>query len=875
MRLLHRLGHRLRALSRKGRLDRELDAELRFHLDMETADNERRGMSAAEARQAAVRSFGGVARWRDEARDARGVAPLEELGRDVRFGLRALRNAPGYTAAAVGTLALGIGATTAIYGAVDRVLLEPLPFPHPERIVMLHQQNPQGLQLVAPATFLDVREQATAFERLGTFIYFSHDFQAPDGPQSIPSRLVTEDFLPVFGVPARLGRFLAPEDFADARRRIVVLSDGVWRERFGADPAIVGRAVTLDGEAWTVVGVMPPGFERIVGGRLWAPLTTGEEFRRERGATYLTVAGRLRPGVTADAAAAEVRAIGRRLAAEHPRTNRDVELVLSPLKERLVGGARPALLVLLGAVGCLFAIACANVANLMLARSLRRERELAIRAALGAGRWRVVRQVGVESMLLATLGAAAGLVIAWWGIRVIRTIGPAELPRLDELALDGRLVLIAALVSMLGAVVAATVPALRLVRHDVADGLKLGARTVASGRLTRTARAMLAGGQVALAVLLLVGAGLLGRSLGALLDEERGYRTDGVATMSVQAWQHYPTRVRRAEYVRLAVERLRAVPGALAAGATSSLPLADPIGPDDATYYPDGGADATQGARAHAVIVAGAYFDVLGIPVRRGRHFAHTDDAGAPRVAIVNETLARQAWPGENAVGKRVPIAFVGPPIVREIVGVVADVRHEGLERAPQPAIFLPHGQEATGAMIFAVRTAGDAAPMLAAMKGALFSLTPSMPVSNEATLEGLLDDSLRERRFQLFVLGAFAAVALALAAVGTYGVISQATGERTREIGVRMALGARQGDVVALVMRQGGAVAAAGAAVGLLAAAGATRGMRSLLFGVGPLDPPTLAGGAALVVAVAAAACWLPARRAARTDPTDALRAD
>ncbi|HVE77652.1 MAG TPA: ABC transporter permease [Gemmatimonadaceae bacterium] len=874
MRWLHRFGHRLRALWRGGRLDRELDAELQFHLEMEAAANERAGMTPADARGAALHAFGGVARWRDEARDSRGVAPLEELARDVRFGLRSLRKAPGYTAAAVATLALGIGATTAIYGAVDRVLLEPLPFPAAERIVAVRQRNAQGSALVAPANFLDLRERATAFEQLGAFIYFSHDFQSPEGPESIESRLVTEGFLRVFGVGAQLGRVLGPEDFVDAQRRVIVLSDGVWRERFGADPAIVGRAVTLDLAPWTVVGVMPPGYERLVGGRLWAPLVEDDDFRRERAGAYLTVAARLRPGITVEAAAAELGAIARVLAAEHPRTNADVELVVTPLKEQLLGGARPALLVLLGAVACLFAIACANVANLLLARTLRRERELAIRAALGAGRWRVIRQLAVESALLAGLGAVAGLAVAFWGVRLIRTLGPADLPRLDELAVDTRLVGVAVLASALAAVVAATVPALRLLRHDVGDALKAGARTVASGRATRAARAALAGGQVALAVLLLVGAGLLGRSLRALLDQERGYRTDGVATMSVQAWQHYPTRARRAEYVRLAVEQLRTLPGALAAGATSSLPLAGPIGADDATYSREGDASG-EAARAHAVAVAGDYFDVLGIPLRRGRRFDRTDDAAGPGVVIVNEALARRAWPGEDPVGKRMRVAFAAAPVVREVVGVVGDVRHEGLDREPTPTVFVPHAQAATGAMIFTVRTAGDAASLVKQMREALFALTPSMPVADEATLEGLLDDSLRERRFQLSVLGAFAIVALLLAAVGTYGVISQATGERTREIGVRMALGARQRDVVALVMRQGGGMAAVGAALGLLGAAAATRGMRSMLFGVGPLDPPTLAAGAAVVLAAAAAACWLPARRAARIDPTDALRTD
>jgi predicted permease len=875
-----RLARRLRALFLRKRLEHELDDELRFHLEMEIAANVQRGVSEAEARRMALASFGGVERYKEECRDARGVGPFEDLGRDIRFGVRMLRKHPGFAGVVVLTLGLGIGATTAVFGAVNGVLLAPLPFADSDRLVTLWQQDrSQGGErdALSPANFLDVRDRGRSFAGVAAMEPFGLDRITPDGPEAIDTWLVSEGFFQVLGTPARLGRTFSVDDHAPGRERVVILGDGIWRESFASDPAIIGRTLTLDGVPHTVVGVMPPGFQELFGEeKLWAPRVFTEQDRKVRGATYLWAIGRLRPGVAREAAAAELTAIATQLSAEYPRTNASADLTMVPFVEQLVGRARPALLVLLGAVGCLLLIACANVANLMLSRAVSREREFAVRTALGAGRWRVVRQLGVEAMLLALAGGIAGVLIARWGVEAIKALAPYDLPRRDELAIDTRVLAFALLVSVGAALVSGLVPALRAARLDVNEGLKTTGRWSSAGTSPRSARGALAGGQVALAVLLLVGAGLLARSLASLLDVERGYHADRVLTLTVQAWQYYPRPAERAEFVRQTVTRLSAMPGVRAAGMTSSLPLHRPIGAHSAAYTAEGRPiERGQEPRAQAAVVTSGYFNVLRIARRRGRAFTPADDAKSVPVVMINESMARRLWPGEDPVGKRLSVSFTGAPVVREVVGVVADVRHDGLDAEPQPGIFLPHAQLSTGAITFTMRTADDPATVLRAAKREIWAVNPALPITSEATMEQLLDDSLRERRFHLLLLGAFATVAVLLAAIGIYGVVSYTTSERTREIGVRMALGAQVGDVLGLVMRQGTLLATGGVVVGLVAASLLTRVLRSMLFGVAPLDGLTFVVGGVVVLVIAAAATLIPARRAARVDPLAALRAE
>jgi putative ABC transport system permease protein len=551
-------------------------------------------------------------------------------------------------------------------------------------------------------------------------------------------------------------------------------------------------------------------------------------------------------------------------------------VALVPLPQQMVGHVRSALLVLMGAVGLVLLIACGNVAGLLLARAVQREREVAVRVALGAGRGRILRQLGAESLVLATAGGVAGLVVAFGGLAAIRALGPETLPRLDNIAI-GPSVLVFALATTLGsAVIFGVAPAVHAAPTDVRDKLAAGSARSGTGRPRRRLQNGFVVVQFALALVLLVGAGLLVRSFVSLLRVERGFDPHNVLAVTIQSWRYYPTPERRAGFVREATERLAALPGVQAAGMTSSVPFAERIGQDEAGFEIEGRPPASpeQALSVQAAAVTNGYFAALRIPLRRGRHFATTDVAGPAPVAIINEALARRHWPNESPLNKRVKLTFGGSAL-RTIVGVVADVRHGGLHEAPQPTVYVPHAQASTGANVFVIRTRGDPLAAFAQVRAEFRAINPAMPLASTTTLEALLDDSLRERRFHLSLLGAFASVALLLAALGVYGVMSHATTERTHEIGVRMALGARGADVLGMVMRQGASLAVAGAIGGLLGAAAVTRLLRGMLFGVTPLDPMAYVGAGVLLLGAAALACYLPARRAARLDPVRALRVE
>jgi predicted permease len=521
-------------------------------------------------------------------------------------------------------------------------------------------------------------------------------------------------------------------------------------------------------------------------------------------------------------------------------------------------------------------IACANVANLLLARAVKREREFAIRAALGAGRARVLRQLAVESLLLGLLGGVGGVLLAYWGVNGIKALAPSNLPRVDDIAVDGRLLGFALIVSLGTALLYGLVPALRATTPDLHETLKAAGRS-AAGRARNTLRSVLVVAQIAVAIVLIVGAGLLVRSFVSLLQVDRGFRTDNVLAVSVQAWGHYTTPAARANFVEQTVERIAALRDVRGAGVTSSLPLHETIGGEAARFARDDRPPpgAGEAPTVHAAVVSPGYFGTLGIPLRRGRLFASGDRGDAPPVAIVSEALAERYFTGEDPVGKRITVGAEGRRASVEIVGVVGNVRQTGLDQEASPTLYFPFAQSPTGAIIFTVRTAGDPTRSLRAVKEEIWALNESLPIAATTTVEGLLDDSLRERRFHLTLLAAFAATALLLAAVGIYGVMSHATSERTREIGVRMALGARASDVLAMIMRQGGSLAAVGLAAGLLGAAFLTRLLRGMLFGVGPIDPLTFVGGSLLVLLLAAAATYVPAQRAMRIEPTEALRGD
>jgi predicted permease len=861
-------------------LEREMDDEMRFHVEMEAADLVARGVAPDEARRRAMVSFGGVERYKDEGRDVRGVSPLEDFLRDVRYGVRSLRRRPGFAAVVVLTLAVGIGGTTAIFGAVHGVLLAPFPYHEPDRIITVWTNDRiegDDRQHVSPPNFLDWRERQRSFSTFAAANPYSMDYLGPDGPEHLGTWLVSEGFFETFGIRPLIGRAFTPEEFTAGRNRVVVIGEDVWRSRFNADPQVIGRQLTLDSVPRTIVGVMPRSFRFAPERQVWQPYVFDDDDRRTRRSTYLTVVGRLRPGTTLGSARSELATISAQLAREYPRTNTGVSATLVPLPEQTVGHVRKALLVLMGAVGLVLLIACGNVAGLLLARAVQREREVAVRVALGAGRGRIVRQLGAESLVLAVAGGVAGLVVAFGGMAAIRALGPDTLPRLDEIAI-GPSVLAFALATTLGAaIVFGIAPAVHATPTDVRERLAAGSARSGASRPRRRLQSAFVVVQFALALVLLVGAGLLVRSFVSLLRVERGFDPQGVLAATVQSWAYYPTPDRRAAFVKEATERLAALPGVQGAGVTSALPFAPQIGQDEAGFEIEGrpAASPEESKTVRIAAVTSGYFAALRIPLRAGRMFGSTDARGAALVAIVSEALVRRQFPNQNPLGQRIKVTFGGPVVPRTIVGVVADVRHGGLHEAPQPTVYLPHSQAATGANAFVVRTAGDPLAALGQLRAEFRAINPSMPVASTATLESLLDDSLRERRFHLALLGAFAGVALLLAALGVYGVMSHATSERTHEIGVRMALGARGTDVLRMVMRQGTTLAVAGALGGLLGAAAATRLLRGMLYGVTPLDPFAYLGAGVLLLMAAALACYLPARRAARLDPVRALRAE
>ncbi|HJU87953.1 MAG TPA: ABC transporter permease [Gemmatimonadaceae bacterium] len=869
------------------RVDADIDEELRFHFTMREEELIAAGATPEAAHAQALREFGDVEFTRQycrdmdtrQARERRRGELWDGLRQDLVAATRQLRHNPGYALAATLTLALGIGATTAIFGAVNGVLLRPLVYEDADRIMTVWQTDRKhGVERdeVSPANFLDWRDRARSFERLVTMEPWGLDYQGTEGPETLDTWLVSDGFFEALGTRPLLGRIFLPDEYTAGKDRVVMLTYNAWQRRFGGDRGIVGTTLRLDGEPHLVAGVMPPEFDIPRGTEAWTPKVFTEAETRMRRSTFYVVIGRLRPGVTVSMASAEMASIASQLAKEHPDVNADVGASVVPLPEALVGEVRPALLILLGAVGLVLLISCANVANLMLARAVRREREFAIRAALGAGRRRLVRQLLVESLVLAAIAGGLGVLFARWGVDAIRGLAPTDLPRLNELSIDGRVLAFAIAISVLTALLFGLAPALRAAASNIHEELKAGGRAASAGRVKHRMRAALVVGEIAMAMVLLVGAGLLGRSFIALLSVDRGYQTDKVLAITVQSWGYFPTPPARREFARQAVERIATLPSVRAVGVTSSLPLSPAIGAHSASIVVVGrdAPDSAQLPSIHATVATSGYFDAMGMKLRRGRMFESTDDDRGRPVMLINETLAKQYWPGANPIGEQVRVTFAGPPVVREVIGIVNDVRHAGLQEVPRPGIYIPHAQQPTGALVFTVRTAGEPLAMARRVQEAIWSFNAQMPVARTATLEGLLDDSLRERRFHLMLLGAFSLSALLLAVVGVYGVLSQATIERTQELGVRIALGAQSRDILSLTLGNGLRLALLGVVLGLLGAAALTRLLQGMLFGVSSTDPMTFAALAIIVVAVSVVASYIPARRATRVDPLTALRA-
>jgi putative ABC transport system permease protein len=799
------------------------------------------------------------------------------LLQDLRYGLRVLRKRPAFASLTVLTLALGIGANTAIFSVVNATLLRTLPYRDAGRIMTVWQHDLKaGVERedVSPANFLDFREQNQTFEELAAVEPFSHSLTGEGDPESIKSWLVSDGFFRALGTAALHGRTLLPEEHQSAgAARVVVLGHGLWQRRFGGDAGIVGRQLVLNGRPHTVVGVMPPEFQFPEGRELWAPRVMSEGDRQLRSATYLRVVGRLKPGVTPEQARADMASVAARLAGEHPQTNGAMGVTVVTLPDQLTGHIRPALLVLLAAVGLILLIACANVASLLLARGLERQREFAVRTALGAGRWRLARQLITESFVLALTGGAVGVLLSRWIIDLMLAFSPEDLLAVGHVRIDAPVLAFAFAATALTALLFGLLPSLQFSRPNLADALKGGERTTTGAPSRARVRNALVVSEIAMSLVLLIGAGLLVRSFVQLLRVDPGFAADRIAALEVHVWGKYRTPESRRAFFDEALTRVAQLPGVESAGAASSLPFiqmdsSTPIQIEGRPAPPPG-----QEPAAYYITVTTDYFRAMSVLLREGRAFDRHDTEESGPVAVVNETMARRFWPGASPVGGRFSVESDGEAATFEVVGVVGDVLHRGLDAEPRPEFFLHHAQDSSGSMIFVVRTAADPQQLLPAVKSQIWSVNKDIPFDRAVTMEQLMRKSLGQRRFTLLLLGSFALLSLALASVGIYGLVSFSTGQRTHEIGVRMALGARGRDIMGMILRQGLGLTLLGVAAGLALAFGLTRFLRGMLFGVSATDPATFALPALLLAAVALLACYVPARRAAKVDPMEALR--
>jgi putative ABC transport system permease protein len=877
---LRALAARLRGLFGNRRAELELDDEIETHLRLLTERYVRQGMTEAEATWAARRQFGNITLLREANREMRGIRFIDTLFQDVRYGLTMLRRNPGFTFIAVLTLALGIGANTAIFSVVNAVLLRSLPYRDQDRLVLLSQYRAFAeMDGASSETFLEWRDQAKAFEQLAAYTSGTAVLTGSGEPERLAVGKVSADLLTTLGVAPALGRAFTPAEYTDGGEPVVILSDGLWRRRFGADPQVIGRPLTLEGQSRAVVGIMAPGFRFPEESDLWLPLALNPGRQRM---IHVSVLARLRAGLTPEAARADLSIIFEPRRQAFPEAYSDTRIRVITLGDRLVGNVRLALLVLFGAVAFVLLIACANVANLLLARSAARQKEMAIRSAIGAGRLRLVRQLLTESLLLSALGGAAGLLAARWGVKLLVAMSPAGIARIQESEVEGRALGFTCVVVVLTGLIAGAFPALQASKTDVNETLKKqpGARSGQGGARLALSTLMIA--ELALALVLLTGAGLMIKSFLRLLAVPRGFNPDGVLTLTLTlspgAAKHPWQSLQPGAYSQKWLDRVRALPGIQSAALASALPLAGPtrrligIEIEGRPPYEPGKEPAVD-----ANFVSPEYFQTMGIQIRAGRPFTSQDGAEAPRVVIINETLARSLFPNENPIGHR--LKFMGNELAT-IVGVVGDAYNRGLDSEVYPEVYGPGMQNPKfmGNLLVARVASGQNNPsglssLAAAIRNQAQAIEPNEPVNQVVTMDQRLSNSVAHRRFQTLLLGVFAAVALVIATVGIYGVISYAVSQRTHEIGVRMALGAQASDVLRMVVWRGMSLALAGVALGLAAALALTRVMKNLLFEVKTTDPTTFALIALLLVGVALIASYIPARRATKVDPLQALR--
>jgi predicted permease len=883
MSILHALRARLRALFHPSAADRSLGAEIQFHIELETEKNFRLGMSRDEARRRAVAHFGGVQRVREEHRDVRPMRWLEDAVADARFGLRTLRRAPALGIAAVLTLALGIGANVAIFSAVNAVVLQPLPLASPDRLVMITEENPEKhwhLQTDAPANVLDWKSGVTDFADIMAYADFlgTQTLTGRGDPQPVQTIYVTGNFFSVVGARAAIGRTFV-DDETWQPNALAVLSDRGWHSRFGGDSSIVGKTITLDGREFQVVGIMPPGFAfpfengdlwRTIG---WTPANRGSDgFRR---AHWVRAVARLKPGVSFAHADAQLQSVVSRLKRDYPGTNKYMGAAMWPLQSFLVGDTRLPLLLLLTSVALLLLIACANVGNLLLVQAAGREREAALRLALGAGRGRLMRQALAESLMLSALGGVLGFAVGWAGTRALVRLQPAGMLRVHDFGVDGTVIGYVVAITVISGLLFGVAPAFWMRKRDPATSLKDGGRGVGQGARARRWGEALVIGEVALALLMTTGAGLIVRSFLKVRDVNPGFDSHGVLTARISLSRQYDTSTKVLAFMSQLEARTRALPGVTNAALATSVPFMGTSYTSDYIAYgrPADGYGTEIGHRT----VTPSYFTAMKVPLLKGRMFDETDRMGSEPVVLINDALAKSYFQGQEPIGQR--IAFDKVPTPKStwyrIVGVVGTEHVDALDVQPRIEAFNAMSQEPRSGTVMLARTGGDPTALVAGLRSIVHDLDPSLALLDAKPLDDLRADSLARIRFLTTMLLAFALVGVVLAVVGVYGVLAHVSRNRTREMGIRVALGAQASQVRWLVVRHGLVLSIAGLTIGLIAASFATRLMSKLLFNVAPNDPLTLVGVSVLLAGTSVLAASLPARRASRVDPAIALRSD
>jgi putative ABC transport system permease protein len=878
-----KIGTRLRGFLRREVTIGEIEQEMRSHVELMTEANIARGMSPDAARAAAMQGFGNLTRMSERAYDVRASGGLETMWQDLRFGVRTLVRNPGFAAVAIVTLALGTGATSAMFSFVYAVVLSPLPYREPDRLLSVVEHR-QGVDMgLSGPDYIDWRAAATSFEQLAASAATTANLTGRGEPERVGAARVSANYFDALGVPPAHGRGFRWSDEPHGAPRVAVLGDGLWRRRFAADPGLVGQTIAINGEPYVVVGIMPPEISlRTTSAQVWLPLALAPREQQSPGARFLIVTGRLRPGIAATQAEAELVEIARRLEKVRPHSNTNVTARVRDLHDVVVSPVRDAAFILLAAVSFVLLIACANVANLLLARATKRRTEMSVRAALGASRRRIARQLLLESAVIGLAGSIAGLALAYVMAEILKGVLPQDIPRLQQTGVNAVVLGFTLAVSLVASLLFGVAPALRASRLELQQTLRDESRSSGGFRRRRLSSSIVAA-EIALALVLLVAAGLLLRSFVRLQRVELGFDPANLVTARMNLPEaRYGRAPEVAAFYQELTTKLGQQPGVTAAAVASNIPLAGSGFSISMTI---------EGRPRPARIddtpmvfmryVSADYFRTLGVRVARGRDFNSADRSNTPAVAIVNETTAKRYWPGQDPIGQQIRLDDDRGATV-EIVGLVADVRHFGLTRLPEPEVFMPvpqatplNWQWLQRSMIAIARTSGEPESAAGAMRQAVRSLDDQLPVYNLRSMEQLRAEATGDARVGLALVGIFAAVALVLAAIGVYGVMAVMVAGRSREIGIRLALGARPHDVRWMILRDGAALTAVGTVIGVMAALALTRTMRAMLFETPATDPVTLSVVVAGIAIAAMLACWVPARRSTRVDPIIALRAE